>query len=178
MNKGAARMREEGDGPRTVSELRRVIADLRRELRRIREERAGADLSDLHTQEENALLRLQLLEVCEERDRLVGIIGRLREGGDMATRKGSAKKAPTRKAAKRGSGKRTTIAPKGDTRYIRRDAEGRITESDDKGKSLKQDRLKKAKKVVRPGDGDQGDQAVRKGAGKKSGSKRSSSKKR
>ena len=90
----------------------------------------------------------------------------------MATKKGSAKKAATKKAAKRGSGKRTTIAPGGDNRYIRRDAEGRITESDDKGKSLKQDRLKKAKKVVKPGYGDQGDQAVRKGGAKKSGSKK------
>jgi hypothetical protein len=34
------------------------------------------------------------------------------------------------------AGKRTTIAPKGDKRYIRRDAKGRITESDDVGRSL------------------------------------------
>jgi hypothetical protein len=58
---------------------------------------------------------------------------------------------------KRASGKRTLIKPKGDARFIRRDAKGRIRESDDMGKSLKQDRSRKAKKKVKSGYGDRGD---------------------
>lgn len=61
-------------------------------------------------------------------------------------------------ATKKSSGKRTTIKPKGDARYIRRDTKGRIKESDDVGRSLKQDRQKKAKKTVKSGYGDRGDQ--------------------
>jgi hypothetical protein len=55
------------------------------------------------------------------------------------------------------AGKRTTIAPRGDKRYIRRDAKGRITESDDVGRSLAADRRTKAKTKVKPGQGDRGD---------------------
>ncbi len=50
------------------------------------------------------------------------------------------------------------IKPKGDARYIRRDERGRIKESDDMGRSLRKDRERKAKKNVRPGYGDRGDQ--------------------
>ena len=80
-------------------------------------------------------------------------------------------KAPSRKATatkkrssakstsgKRASGKRELIKPKGDARYIRRDAKGRIKESDDVGRSLKLDRARKAKKQVKSGYGDRGDQ--------------------
>jgi hypothetical protein len=59
---------------------------------------------------------------------------------------------------KKSSGKRSTIKPKGDARYIRRDSKGRIKESDDVGRSLKKDREKKAKTTVRSGYGDRGDQ--------------------
>jgi uncharacterized protein (DUF4415 family) len=55
-------------------------------------------------------------------------------------------------------GKRTHIEPKGDDRYIRRDDKGRITESDDVGRSLKEDREKQTKTTVKPGYGDKGDQ--------------------
>ena len=73
---------------------------------------------------------------------------------------GAAKKSGAKK--KSASSKRTLITPhKGDSRYIRRDAKGRIQESDDVGKSLKQDRLKKAKKTVGSGQGDKGDQKKR-----------------
>ena len=61
-------------------------------------------------------------------------------------------------ATNKSRGKRTTIKPKGDARYIRRDNKGRIKESDDVGRSLKQDRQKKAKKTVKSGYGDRGDQ--------------------
>ena len=59
--------------------------------------------------------------------------------------------------AKRGTGKRELIKPKGDARYVRRDAKGRITESDDVGRSLKQDRARKAKTRAKSGQGDRGD---------------------
>jgi len=60
-------------------------------------------------------------------------------------------------AKKKTSSKRTLIKPKGDARYIRRDSKGRIKESDDVGRSLKQDRKKKATKKVSSGQGDKGD---------------------
>ena len=53
--------------------------------------------------------------------------------------------------------KRTTIAPRGDKRYIRRDAKGRIKESDDVGRSLSADRRSKAETRAKPGMGDRGD---------------------
>ena len=54
--------------------------------------------------------------------------------------------------------KRELIAPNGDKRLIRRDDKGRITESDDLGKSLAQDVKQKAKTTVKSGQGDKGDQ--------------------
>ena len=76
-------------------------------------------------------------------------------------------KATRKKAAKKGSGKRELIVPNKDKRYIKRDAKGRIKESDDQKKSLSQDVKKTAKKKVKSGYGDQGDQAKKKGAAKK-----------
>jgi len=43
------------------------------------------------------------------------------------------------KAAKKASGKRTTIAPHGDKRYVKRNEKGQFKESDDVGRSLSQD---------------------------------------
>ena len=55
--------------------------------------------------------------------------------------------------------KRETITPhEGDSRYVRRDEEGQFGKQDDVGKSLKQDRAKKAKTIVKSGQGDRGDQ--------------------
>jgi hypothetical protein len=55
--------------------------------------------------------------------------------------------------------KRELLTPQeGDSRYARRDQKGQFAEQDDVGKSLKQDRAKKAKTVVKPGQGDRGDQ--------------------
>ena len=76
-------------------------------------------------------------------------------------------KATKKKAAKKSSGKRELIAPNKDKRYIKRDAKGRIKESDDQSRSLSQDVKKTAKKKVKSGYGDQGDQAKKKGAAKK-----------
>jgi hypothetical protein len=72
------------------------------------------------------------------------------------------------------------IAPKGDKRYIKRDAKGRIKESDDQGRSLGQDVRQHSKNPVKPGYGDQGDQPKKgsKKSGAKKGSKKGSSKKR
>jgi hypothetical protein len=72
----------------------------------------------------------------------------------MAARKTAArKKAAGRKAVS----KRELIAPRGSKRYVRRDAKGRIKESDDVGRSLSVDRRRNAKAVAKPGQGDRGD---------------------
>ena len=55
-------------------------------------------------------------------------------------------------------GKRELIEPhKGDKRYIRRDENGRIKESDDVSRSLSQDVRKDAKTESKKGEGDRGD---------------------
>jgi hypothetical protein len=54
--------------------------------------------------------------------------------------------------------KRELIEPHaGDKRYIRRDDQGRIKESDDVTRSLSQDQRTRAKTVSKPGQGDRGD---------------------
>jgi hypothetical protein len=56
--------------------------------------------------------------------------------------------------------KRELIEPQpGDKRYVRRDEQGQFKESDDVGRSLSQDRKRKAKTVSTPGQGDRGDRA-------------------
>jgi len=67
---------------------------------------------------------------------------------------------PARKSTQKAgstAGKRELIAPKGDKRYIKRDSQGQIRESDDQSRSLRQDRKKTAKTKVKPGYGDKGD---------------------
>lgn len=44
-----------------------------------------------------------------------------------------------------------------DKRYVRRDEQGRFHESDDVGRSLSQDRRRKASTVAKKGQGDKGD---------------------
>jgi len=86
------------------------------------------------------------------------------------TSKKSAKRAKSaKKVSETAYGKRTLIKPKGDARFIRRDPLGRIRESDDMGRSLKQDRRKKSKKVVASGMGDKGDRPPRSKKGMKKG---------
>jgi hypothetical protein len=54
--------------------------------------------------------------------------------------------------------KRELIEPHpGDKRYIRRDEQGRIAESDDVSRSLSQDQRKKASTTAKKGQGDRGD---------------------
>jgi hypothetical protein len=74
-----------------------------------------------------------------------------------ATKKTSAKETPVKKTKIKGAAKRKLISPNGDSRYVRRDAEGQFKESDDVGRSQKADRAKKAKRVAKSGQGDQGD---------------------
>lgn len=66
------------------------------------------------------------------------------------------------------SSKRELIEPNpGDKRYVRRDDEGKFTESDDLHRSLSQDDKKDAEKTAKPGHGDEGD--GHRGKGKSSG---------
>lgn len=63
----------------------------------------------------------------------------------------------TRRTTRRKAAKRELIAPRGSKRYVRRDARGRIEESDATGRSLATDRRRKAKKKAKRGQGDRGD---------------------
>jgi len=80
----------------------------------------------------------------------------------MVTKKKSAKKA--------GGERRELIDTGTDKRYVKRRRDGTFKESDDVGKSLAADRRQSAKKNVKPGFGDQGDQPKR--TAKKSASKK------
>jgi hypothetical protein len=56
------------------------------------------------------------------------------------------------------TGRRETIEPHaGDKRYVRRDTKGRFHEVEDTGRSLSQDRKRRATKASKPGYGDKGD---------------------
>jgi hypothetical protein len=77
-------------------------------------------------------------------------------GRKSAAKKTPRKKTGVKKNARKSASKRELIAPRGDKRYIRREARGRVSESEDVGRSLSQDRRRKAKKAARPGQGDRG----------------------
>ena len=54
--------------------------------------------------------------------------------------------------------KRERIKPgKGNARFVRRNSKGQFNEVEDVGRSLSQDRRKKAKTKAKPGQGDRGD---------------------
>lgn len=57
--------------------------------------------------------------------------------------------------------KRELIDTGTDKRYVRRNEKGQFSEVVDVGKSLSQDRKRKAKTVAPPGQGDKGDQKKR-----------------
>jgi hypothetical protein len=71
-----------------------------------------------------------------------------------------AKKAAT-SSKKRSTSKRELIDTGTDKRYVKRTTKGRFKESDDVGRSLSADRRTAAKKKVKSGYGDQGDQKRR-----------------
>jgi hypothetical protein len=75
----------------------------------------------------------------------------------MAKAKKKAKKKAKGKSKKKTAARRERISPRGDSRFVRRDAKGRIAESDDVGRSLPADRRRKAKKKAKRGQGDRGD---------------------
>lgn len=77
----------------------------------------------------------------------------------VAAKKTGARKSVTKKTSKsrKSSSKRELISPRGDKRYVRRDAQGQFSESDDVGRSLAADVRVKAKKKVKSGQGDKGD---------------------
>jgi hypothetical protein len=60
-------------------------------------------------------------------------------------------------AKRKAAGNRELIAPRGDKRFVRRDAQGQFKDSDDLGKSLSRDRKRTAKKRTTAGQGDKGD---------------------
>lgn len=68
---------------------------------------------------------------------------------------------------KHDAGKRELIAPKGDKRYVKRDEEGKFTESVDVSKSLSDDARQHSKTKVKPGHGDEGDGVKKKSPAKK-----------
>jgi len=74
-----------------------------------------------------------------------------------------AKKSRKRSAAKRArpAGKRDLVRRPKASAYAKRTARGRFTEMDGVGRSQKADKPRKAKKKVRSGYGDQGDQQRR-----------------
>ena len=80
-----------------------------------------------------------------------------------------AKKATTRKSAKRGSSKRDLVDTGSNKRYVKRTAKGKFKENDDVSRSLSADSRKSAKKATKAGYGDQGD---RKRASKKRAAKK------
>ena len=57
--------------------------------------------------------------------------------------------------------KRELINTGTDKRYVRRNAKGQFAKSDDVGRSLATDVKQRAKKTVKPGQGDPGDQKRR-----------------
>ena len=73
-----------------------------------------------------------------------------------------AKKAQKRAGAKsaRPAGKRDLVRRPKASAYAKRTARGRFKEMDDVGRSQKADKARKAKKKVRSGYGDQGDEAA------------------
>lgn len=62
----------------------------------------------------------------------------------------------------RTASKRELIDTGTDKRFVRRDDKGRFKESDDVGRSLRQDVKRSAKKTVPSGQGDRGDQKRKK----------------
>ena len=73
-----------------------------------------------------------------------------------------AKKTPKRAAKRsRPAGKRDLVRRPEASAYAKRTARGRFKEMDDVGRSQKADKPRKAKKTVRSGYGDQGDERPR-----------------
>ena len=80
------------------------------------------------------------------------------KGKKAAKRKSAAKRKKAASSGKRAaSAKRTLVAPRGNKRFVRRKRSGQFAEVDDVGRSLSNDRRRKAKKKAKSGQGDRGD---------------------
>ena len=69
-------------------------------------------------------------------------------------------KPTTRKTTERASTKRDLVRKPGASAYAKRTGTGQFKEMDDVGRSLRADRPRIAKKTVKAGFGDQGDQSA------------------
>ena len=70
-------------------------------------------------------------------------------------------KAKAKPAGRAKSAKRELVNTGRDKRFVRRDEQGQFKESDDVGRSLSQDRKRKAKRATKSGQGDKGDRSKR-----------------
>lgn len=84
-----------------------------------------------------------------------------------------AKKTGARKTAKKrtSTSKRTLLKNRAGTFFAKRKSSGQFSELDERGRSLRADRARKAKTTVKSGFADQGDQPRRKTA-RKAGKKK------
>jgi hypothetical protein len=80
----------------------------------------------------------------------------------MRKKAASAASKSRKPMSRKKAAKRELIDTGRDKRFVRRDGGGQFKESDDVGKSLAQDRRRKAKTVAKSGQGDKGDQKRRK----------------
>jgi hypothetical protein len=75
----------------------------------------------------------------------------------MAKKKAAKSNSKTKSTTRKKAAKRELIDTGSDKRFVRRSRTGKFKESDDVGRSLSQDRPRKAKKAVKSGQGDKGD---------------------
>jgi hypothetical protein len=90
----------------------------------------------------------------------------------MATKKGSAKKSLSKKTSKKRSPNKRDLVKGQTTMYAKRGEGGEFKEMDVLSRAIPADRAVKAKKKVKPGFGDQGDQPKRKSSKKSSTKKK------
>lgn len=92
---------------------------------------------------------------------VLGALSALIAGGAVAAGRAivkNKKKSSAKRTKRASAAKRTLIEPHpGDKRYVRRDARGRIKESDNVSRSLSADKRRTAKTKARAGQGDRGD---------------------
>ena len=89
---------------------------------------------------------------------ILGALSAVVLGGSAVAARKVMKKKSTSTRRKSTASKRELIEPHpGDKRYVRRDARGRIKESDEVGRSLSADRRRKSKTRAKRGQGDKGD---------------------
>lgn len=87
-----------------------------------------------------------------------------RKSAMSGARTKSAGKKGTKGAKRKKAKGRELINTGRDKRFVRRDAQGQFDEVDDVGRSLAQDRRRKAKTVSKSGQGDKGDRPRKKAA--------------